>query len=484
MGEGSVVILIGFVAAKVTKIIEDIGGVSPFFCCTAIGIGSVSANKLMEGLDKYLAKHETEKSKHETIKSKPETVISRFAILLWMLFVGLRAAEKMVGTTASVVKTPSSAVGTTASVVKTSPSVVKIPPSVVKTLPTVVKTLPSVATRAEAVRYFFANYLALTADNPSFIVNFAETYISNMRKICIFLYALLLCLSSYGQARRNTLYQQYINQYKDLAIQQMLRYRIPASITLAQGLLESGAGRSDLAIKGNNHFGIKCHDWTGATTYHDDDLRQECFRAYNTVLESYEDHSRFLSTKPRYRKLFSLSQTDYRGWAHGLKAAGYATNPQYAYKLINIIELYGLDQYDRAKTYDRYIARHSGTERISPDNPTLHPIYYFNKNYYIYAREGETFKMLSKEIGISARKLAKYNERDKRETLHKGDIIYLKKKQKRAPKEFKHRPHVVKAGDSMYLIAQKYGMRLESLYKKNGLGHDYQIRVGDTLRVR
>lgn len=154
MGEGSVVILIGFVAAKVTKIIEDIGGVSPFFCCTAIGIGSVSANKLMEGLDKYLAKQETEKSKHETIKSKPETVISRFAILLWMLFVGLRAAEKMVGTTASVVKTPSSAVGTTASVVKTSPSVVKIPPSVAKTLPTVVKTLPSVATRAEAVRYF------------------------------------------------------------------------------------------------------------------------------------------------------------------------------------------------------------------------------------------------------------------------------------------------------------------------------------------
>lgn len=408
-----------------------------------------------------------------------------------MVFVGLRAAEKMVGTTASVVKTTPLAVGTAASVVKTSSSavgtaasVVKISPSVVKIPPSVVKTLLSVAARAEAVRYFFANYLALTADNPSFIVNFAETYISNMRKICIFLYALLLCLSSYGQARRNTLYQQYINQYKDLAIQQMLRYRIPASITLAQGLLESGAGRSDLAIKGNNHFGIKCHDWTGATTYHDDDLRQECFRAYNTVLESYEDHSRFLSTKPRYRKLFSLSQTDYRGWAHGLKAAGYATNPQYAYKLINIIELYGLDQYDRAKTYDRYIARHSGTERITPDYPTLHPIYYFNKNYYIYAREGETFKMLSKEIGISARKLAKYNERDKRETLHKGDIIYLKKKQKRAPKEFKHRPHVVKAGDSMYLIAQKYGMRLESLYKKNGLGPDYQIRVGDTLRVR
>ena len=134
-----------------------------------------------------------------------------------MVIVGLGTAEKMVGTAASVVKTLPSVAGTAVSFVKTLPSVVRTPPLVVK-------TPPSVATRAEAVRYFFANYLALTADNPSFIVNFAETYISNMRKICIFLYALLLCLSSYGQARRNTLYQQYINQYKDLAIQQMLRY--------------------------------------------------------------------------------------------------------------------------------------------------------------------------------------------------------------------------------------------------------------------
>ncbi len=305
-----------------------------------------------------------------------------------------------------------------------------------------------------------------------------------MRKFCISLFAVLLCLASYAQMRQNTQYQQYINQYKDLAIQQMLRYRIPASITLAQGLLESRGGLSDLAIKGNNHFGIKCHDWTGATTYHDDDLKNECFRAYNSVLESYEDHSRFLTEKPRYRSLFSLNTTDYRGWAHGLKAAGYATNPKYAYQLINIIELYQLDQYDKAKTYDHYIARHSGTERVTPSNPSLHPIYYFNKNYYVYAREGETFRQLGREIGVSYRKLAKYNERNKRETLHKGDIIYLKKKQKRAPKEFKHHPHIVKAGESMYLIAQKYGMRLESLYKKNNLTPDYQIRVGDSLKVR
>lgn len=305
-----------------------------------------------------------------------------------------------------------------------------------------------------------------------------------MKKFCISFIMFLLCLASMAQTRKNTQYQQYINQYKDLAIQQMLKYRIPASITLAQGLLESRAGLSDLAIKGNNHFGIKCHDWTGATTYHDDDLKNECFRAYNTVLESYEDHSKFLVEKQRYRSLFSLNTTDYRGWAHGLKAAGYATNPKYAYQLINIIELYQLDQYDRAKTYNRYIARHSGTERVMPNNPSLHPIYYFNKNYYVYAREGETFRQLAKEIGVSYRKLAKYNERDKRETLHKGDIIYLKKKQKRAPKEFKNHPHTVQNGESMYLIAQKYGIRLESLYKKNGLTPDYQIRVGDRLKVR
>ncbi|MCI5876237.1 MAG: glucosaminidase domain-containing protein [Prevotella sp.] len=305
-----------------------------------------------------------------------------------------------------------------------------------------------------------------------------------MRKVCTLLFILAICLPICGQMKKNTQYQQYINQYKDLAIQQMVKYRIPASITLAQGLFESHAGLSDLAVKGNNHFGIKCHNWTGATTYHDDDLKNECFRAYGSVLESYEDHSRFLTNSPRYSRLFALSNTDYRGWAHGLKACGYATNPLYAYKLINIIELYQLYQYDTATKYDRFIAKHSGTERVVADDPGLHPIYYYNKNYYIYAREGETFKQLGKEIGISYRALAKYNERDKHDRLHKGDIVYLKKKQKRASKEFKRKPHVVRAGESMYDVAQRYGIRLKNLYKMNHLDANYQIRVGDRLRVR
>ena len=155
------------------------------------------------------------------------------------------------------------------------------------------------------------------------------------------LIALMLCpINLLGQAKWNVTYQTYIDQYKDIAIEEMLRYNIPASITLAQGLFESAAGQSRLALYSNNHFGIKCHDWTGRSVRHDDDELQECFRAYDNVRQSYEDHSKFLVNKPRYRSLFSLPRTDYKGWARGLKAAGYATNPQYANKLIEIIELY------------------------------------------------------------------------------------------------------------------------------------------------
>lgn len=280
----------------------------------------------------------------------------------------------------------------------------------------------------------------------------------------------------------NSAYQAYIDQYKDLAIEQMLRYNIPASITLAQGLFESAAGRSNLTRSGNNHFGIKCHGWTGKRTYHDDDAAGECFRAYDNARQSYEDHSRFLATQSRYARLFSLKRTDYRGWARGLKQCGYATNPQYASKLTQIIELYGLNKYDRATTYDRFIAKHASEESPGPDG-VRYVIKTYNDNYYVIAKKGETFKSLGKELGISGRKLAKYNERDKRETLDDGDVIYLKKKRNKAERNFKNRPHTVKAGESMYSIAQKYGIRLKSLYKKNRLSPDYNIRVGDKLRV-
>jgi LysM repeat protein len=304
-----------------------------------------------------------------------------------------------------------------------------------------------------------------------------------MRKSIILTTLLLAVTAAQAQMRWNQRYQQYIDQYKDIAIEQMQRWKIPASITLAQGIFESGAGQSELAVKGNNHFGIKCHGWTGGTIYRDDDQRNECFRAYPSAFDSYEDHSRFLANGQRYRSLFSLKTTDYVGWARGLKAAGYATNPQYADRLIELIQLYRLYQYDTATTYDRFMADHA------KNHPTvvgqqLHPIKIYNKNYYLYARRGDTFKTIGEEIGISYRKIARYNERDRRDALQEGEIIWLKKKQTKAPKEYKGRLHYVRQGESMYSIAQTYGIRLKSLYKLNRLSPDYELRVGDALRLR
>lgn len=284
--------------------------------------------------------------------------------------------------------------------------------------------------------------------------------------------------------RQNQAYLTYISQFKDLAIEQMERYHIPASITLAQGLFESRAGLSRLATVGNNHFGIKCHGWRGRSINADDDALGECFRAYDNPKQSYEDHSKFLRNSPRYGRLFRLRVTDYRGWARGLKACGYATNPRYADNLIHIIELYNLNQFDHAKGYDHFMADRYDARNHNYMPNGFHPITKCNKNYYIIARAGDTFRSLSKETGISRRKLAKYNERNKNDVLHAGDIIYLKKKQKKAVKAFKHRPHIVKAGESMYSIAQMYGIRLKNLYKMNHMGPEDGIKVGMRLKVR
>ena len=174
--------------------------------------------------------------------------------------------------------------------------------------------------------------------------------ISRMKYALLTLVVLILSVTHVSaKIKWNSAYQAYIDQYKDLAIEQMLKYNIPASITLSQGLLESGAGRSWLTKSSNNHFGIKCHGWTGRRVFHDDDERGECFRAYDNPRQSFEDHSRFLATQSRYARLFNYARTDYKSWVRGLKQCGYATNPQYASKLIQIIELYNLNLYDKAK---------------------------------------------------------------------------------------------------------------------------------------
>ena len=257
----------------------------------------------------------------------------------------------------------------------------------------------------------------------------------------------------------NKTYQDYFDLYGDVAVEQMSKYGIPASITLAQGVLESGAGKSELARKGNNHFGIKCNGWTGRKTYHDDDERNECFRAYKNAYESYVDHSVFLTTSQRYSRLFQLKRTDYKGWARGLKACGYATSPTYASRLIEIIELYQLYRYDTAKGPDRFRLQQAerGDQR---------PIETFNKNYYVIARRGDTFRSIADDVNISYRRLASFNERDKDDTLEEGEYVWLKKKRRSAPK------------------AQRFSIRVKYLYKMNDLGPDYVIQVGDMLRIR
>ena len=305
-----------------------------------------------------------------------------------------------------------------------------------------------------------------------------------LRYLLLFVVITAHLSDAHAQPIRNNAYLLYINQFKDLAIEQMKRYRIPASITLAQGLFESRAGRSRLATVGNNHFGIKCHGWSGRTITADDDAPGECFRAYDNAKQSYEDHSRFLKNNQRYAMLFQLNPTDFKAWARGLKACGYATNPRYADNIINIIEQYQLTQYDHAKDYDHFMAdRYDAKEHLYTPGG-YHPITKCNKNYYIVARKGDTFRSLAKETGISRRKLAKYNERNKNDVLNAGDIIYLQKKQKKASKVFKKRPHIVKAGESMYSIAQMYGIRLKNLYKMNHMEPDDSIVAGQQLKVR
>ena len=239
------------------------------------------------------------------------------------------------------------------------------------------------------------------------------------------LFICLLCVLSAQAQTRNKQYEDYIKKYSDIAVREMKRYHIPASITLAQGLLESGAGQSTLARKSNNHFGIKCGgDWRGRTVSHDDDARGECFRAYSHPEESYEDHSKFLAGRPRYASLFKLKITDYKGWAHGLKKAGYATNPHYAEKLIGIIELYNLHKYD---TKD-------GVKWMK-QNPEPHQPYVSNELLYIVVRAGDTWKSISKEFDISQSKLRKYNDLYKGYNLLVGDILYLEKKKRKASKD-------------------------------------------------
>lgn len=280
-----------------------------------------------------------------------------------------------------------------------------------------------------------------------------------------------------GFAQYN-IYTRYIEDHKKLAIEQMRKHDIPASITLAQGLLESAAGTSYLAREANNHFGIKCHaDWRGKFICVDDDKKGEHFRVYRTVEDSYEDHSLFLK-RSRYAPLFSLNITDYKGWAHGLKKCGYATNPQYAQLLINIIERFELYQYDCKK------GRTEKQDKDMMSGGHILRVLRCNECYYVIAQQGDTWESIARGVGKSARKLRRYNEVSKYDILTEGDIVYLEKKRKKASKDLKGYVHVVQKGESLHRISQLYGIRVETLYDINCLDGSYQLTEGDALRIR
>ena len=326
-----------------------------------------------------------------------------------------------------------------------------------------------------------------------------------------FLFLLFLWMPLSMMAQKLTV-EQYIEKYKDIAMREMRDYKIPASITLAQGILESGAGNSALAREANNHFGIKCHkEWKGETYIMDDDEKNECFRKYKDPEESFKDHSEFLTTRSRYEGLFKLDIMDYEGWAKGLKAAGYATNPKYAQLLINRIkdhELYKYDQIAMGLLSEEVLAEEEAQEEndsapeveepgvelaYSPLNRSVFElvdmtadgrfIYENNRVRFVFAKEGETPQSLAAEFGIKLKKFCEYNliQYPDEAEFHSGDVVYL------APLRdlnWKAKSYEVAEGETLRDVALRFAVKPEKILKKNKLYAGSRLRKGQTLKLR
>lgn len=274
--------------------------------------------------------------------------------------------------------------------------------------------------------------------------------------------------------------EDYLKAYKDIAIKEMKRSGIPASITLAQGMLESNNGNSSLAQKAKNHFGIKCHsNWTGEKIFQDDDSKNECFRKYSNDEESFKDHSDFLTSGSRYAFLFESKSVDYKEWAEGLKKAGYATNPKYPEMLIKIIEDNLLYQFDDKDAVKNIQLANIDKVYLSSGN---REIFLTNRIKSIKVREGDTFYKISKELDMMLWQLYKYNDLDKDSKLSIGQTLYIQPKRSRA--EAKFETHTVAQGETMQSISQLYGVKLKKLYKKNNLADGAEIKVGEVINLR
>ena len=332
----------------------------------------------------------------------------------------------------------------------------------------------------------------------------------------------ILIISNF-QAQTWKTEDQYIQKFAQYAVEEMEKYNIPASITLAQGLLETGGGQSILAQQGNNHFGIKCkEDWTGRTMKYTDDAPNECFRVYEDPKDSYEDHSKFLANRPYYKGLFLLDSKDYKAWAHGLKKAGYATNPRYAYILIDKIEKYKLFEFDFIKkeqvtekllalypdlVNDKdFLAKNLPTPKIE-DAPKVvidapEPVKLTKQEVLLSilmkAHPNEALKYIvipiepdyddasevnlediSKKYGVSISKLMKWNELSF-QTLKEGQILFLEKKNSSGTVE----TYRAEKGDNMYSIAQKFAIRLDKLYDKNRMEYGDKVKEGQLIYLK
>ena len=343
-----------------------------------------------------------------------------------------------------------------------------------------------------------------------------------MKRIALFLLMIMTSVAFASPAEKSP-QEKYIENYAALAVAEMYRSGVPASITLAQGMLESGNGQSALARMSNNHFGIKCHNnWTGGRVYHDDDAKGECFRKYDHPNQSYRDHSDFLRYRDRYKFLFDYKVTDYKAWAYGLKKAGYATDPSYPTKLINLIETYGLHEYDRkpmsygkvsdekktakkGRTVIDFVGESLPEEQVAeqiPLPPTVveqvkelgekqreefhfslgRKMYSQNAVPFVYAVAGDSYASIASSYNLFTREILKFNDLESDMELLPGTVVYLKPKKKVAAKGVDK--YVVEDGESLRDIAQRYGVRLASVLRLNGFEKGYIPREGDIIMLR
>lgn len=325
-----------------------------------------------------------------------------------------------------------------------------------------------------------------------------------MKRLSLLLGGVVLSVVALAQQAMTR--QMYIDTYYLIAVREMTQHGIPASITLAQGILESGNGNSRLAVEANNHFGIKCHTgWEGPYIRHDDDEKQECFRKYTSPDESYRDHSLFLTTRSRYAFLFDLKPTNYKAWAKGLKKAGYATSKTYADHLIRLIETHHLYVYD-TMDYEELLAEQGAdslllavtTPREESEPLALESekeeapavvsnvsgkrriLMHENRIRYMVAQPGDKISDIVKHSDAWDWEIARYNDIEKNHVFEGGEVVFLQPKRRKAKTSF----HQVEEGETLVSISQKYGVKVKWILRRNRLEEGYVPMVGDTLWLR